>query len=118
MEKDAIYSIIVYDRQENRPQKTVFARERGIIVAVVDTLRSRQFKVTEENGRKEEKEEKGLNPKFYKWYLDLRESNPLPHGGFGLGIERLVRWIANERDITYTVPFPNKPYSPNRSILP
>ena len=63
---------------------------------------------------KKRKEEKGLNPKFYKWYLDLRESNPLPRGGFGLGIERLVRWIANERDITYTVPFPNKPYSPNR----
>ena len=63
MEKGAIYSIIVYDRQENRPQKTVFARERGVIVAVVDTLRSRQFKVTEENGRKEEKRRKRVKSK-------------------------------------------------------
>jgi asparaginyl-tRNA synthetase len=48
----------------------------------------------------------GLNPSAYDWYLDLRKYGSVPHGGFGLGIERLVRWITNAGDIKDTVLFP------------
>lgn len=48
----------------------------------------------------------GLDPEAYEWYLDLRRYGSVPHGGFGLGIERLVRWIANVEDIKDTVLFP------------
>jgi asparaginyl-tRNA synthetase len=48
----------------------------------------------------------GLNPKSYEWYLDLRRYGSVPHGGFGLGIERLVRWMTNAEDIKDTVLFP------------
>lgn len=48
----------------------------------------------------------GLNPAAYDWYLDLRNYGSVPHGGFGLGIERLMRWITNAGDIKDTVPFP------------
>jgi len=48
----------------------------------------------------------GLNPAAYDWYLDLRRYGSVPHGGFGLGIERLIRWIANAEDIKDTVLFP------------
>ena len=48
----------------------------------------------------------GLDPAAYEWYLDLRRYGSVPHGGFGLGIERLVRWIANVDDIKDTVLFP------------
>ncbi|HEX2615307.1 MAG TPA: asparagine--tRNA ligase [Nitrososphaera sp.] len=48
----------------------------------------------------------GLNPAAYDWYLDLRKYGSVPHGGFGLGIERLVRWITNAEDIKDTVLFP------------
>ena len=48
----------------------------------------------------------GLNPAAYDWYLDLRKYGSVPHGGFGLGIERLVRWITNVEDIKDTVLFP------------
>ncbi|HXG06540.1 MAG TPA: asparagine--tRNA ligase [Nitrososphaera sp.] len=48
----------------------------------------------------------GLNPADYEWYLDLRKYGSVPHGGFGLGIERLVRWITNVEDIKDTVLFP------------
>lgn len=48
----------------------------------------------------------GLNPDAYDWYLDLRKYGSVPHGGFGLGIERLVRWITNVEDIKDTVLFP------------
>lgn len=36
IERGAKYSIIVYDAQDNIPQRTIFAREKGVLVAVVD----------------------------------------------------------------------------------
>jgi asparaginyl-tRNA synthetase len=48
----------------------------------------------------------GLEKRNYDWYLDLRRYGSVPHGGFGLGIERLMRWILNSIDIKDTLPFP------------
>jgi asparaginyl-tRNA synthetase len=48
----------------------------------------------------------GLNLAPYDWYLDLRKYGSVPHGGFGLGVERLMRWITNADDIKDTVLFP------------
>jgi len=50
--------------------------------------------------------EVGLNPKEYKWYLDLRKYGTVPHSGFGLGIERTVMWIAGLDHIRDAIPFP------------
>ncbi len=51
-------------------------------------------------------EKQGLNAQHYGWYLDLRRYGSVPHGGFGLGIERLIRWITNVEDIKDTILFP------------
>jgi asparaginyl-tRNA synthetase len=51
-------------------------------------------------------EKEGLNPHAYRWYLELRKYGSVPHGGFGLGIERLMRWIINTEDIKDTALFP------------
>jgi asparaginyl-tRNA synthetase len=50
--------------------------------------------------------EQGLNPETYDWYLDLRKYGSVPHGGFGLGIERTVAWLIGERHIRQVIPFP------------
>ena len=42
----------------------------------------------------------------FEWYLDLRRFGSAPHGGFGLGLERLVRWITGIEHIRETSPFP------------
>jgi asparaginyl-tRNA synthetase len=47
-----------------------------------------------------------MSPEPYEWYLDLRRYGSVPHGGFGLGIERTVAWICGLRHIRETIAFP------------
>ncbi len=55
----------------------------------------------------EEKIEKHNLPKeAFDWYLDLRKYGSVPHGGFGLGIERTVAWICGLDHVRETIPFP------------
>ncbi len=42
----------------------------------------------------------------YNWYLDLRRYGSVQHSGFGLGIERIVRWICKLETIRDAIPFP------------
>lgn len=48
----------------------------------------------------------GLNEKDYDWYLDLRKYGSVPHSGFGLGLERMVRWMTGAEHIRECIPFP------------
>ena len=48
----------------------------------------------------------GLDPIDYGWYLDLRKYGSVEHGGFGMGIERLLRWFIGIDDIKDSVLFP------------
>jgi asparaginyl-tRNA synthetase len=41
----------------------------------------------------------------YQWYLDLRRFGTVPHGGFGLGIERTVSWICGLEHVREAIPF-------------
>lgn len=46
----------------------------------------------------------------FKWYLDLRRYGSVPHGGFGMGIERVVSWICKLDHVRETIPFPRMLY--------
>jgi asparaginyl-tRNA synthetase len=51
-------------------------------------------------------EEQGLKRESYDWYLDLRKYGSVPHGGFGLGVERTIAWITGEPHIRQCIAFP------------
>ncbi len=42
----------------------------------------------------------------YEWYLDLRRYGSVPHAGFGMGVERVVRWLLRLDHIRDAIPFP------------
>ncbi len=50
--------------------------------------------------------EHGLPEEAFQWYLDLRKYGSVPHGGFGMGIERVVAWICGLEHVRETIPFP------------
>jgi asparaginyl-tRNA synthetase len=55
-------------------------------------------------------EEHGLPREAFDWYLDLRRYGSVPHGGFGMGIERVVGWICGLEHVRETIPYPRMLY--------
>lgn len=88
--------------------------ERQGIALTADLLLPDGFGEVSSGGMREENitllksriKKEGLDMDSYSWYLDLRKYGSVPHGGFGIGIERLVRWIINLEDIKECVLFP------------
>jgi asparaginyl-tRNA synthetase len=50
--------------------------------------------------------EHDLPQEAFEWYSDLRRYGTVPHGGFGMGIERLVAWICGLEHVRETILFP------------
>jgi len=53
-------------------------------------------------------EEHQLPQEAFEWYLDLRRFGSVPHSGFGLGLERVVRWVCGLDHMRETIPFPRR----------
>ena len=54
-------------------------------------------------------EERKMDMSNYQWYLDLRRFGTVPHSGFGLGFERLIRYITGMENIRDVIPYPRAP---------
>lgn len=55
-------------------------------------------------------DEHGLSRETFDWYLDLRRYGTVPHGGFGMGVERCVAWICKLEHVRETIPYPRMLY--------
>lgn len=49
---------------------------------------------------------KGVDPKPLEFYLDIRKFGTVPHGGFGLGLDRLCMLFTGMESIKDVVPYP------------
>jgi asparaginyl-tRNA synthetase len=54
--------------------------------------------------------EHNLPQEAFEWYLDLRRYGSVPHGGFGMGIERVVTWICGIDHLREAIPYPRMLY--------
>jgi asparaginyl-tRNA synthetase len=54
--------------------------------------------------------EHDLPQEAFEWYLDLRRYGTVPHGGFGMGIERVVAWVCKLEHVRETIPYPRMLY--------
>lgn len=53
--------------------------------------------------------ERGMDMTNYDWYLDLRRFGTVPHAGFGLGFERLLRYVTGMANLRDVIPYPRAP---------
>lgn len=53
--------------------------------------------------------EAGLDAEGYQWYADLRRYGTVPHCGFGVGFERLVKYVTGMENIRDVIAFPRYP---------
>ena len=56
-------------------------------------------------------EERNIPMKDMWWYMDTRRFGSCPHGGFGLGFERLILFVTGMANIRDVIPFPRTPKS-------
>ncbi|MBU4189902.1 MAG: asparagine--tRNA ligase [Candidatus Thermoplasmatota archaeon] len=61
---------------------------------------------TDYNKLVERMKQQNMSMKDYEWYLDLRKYGSVQHSGFGLGVERIVRWVCKLEHIRDATPFP------------
>ena len=52
---------------------------------------------------------RGMETDKLWWYLDTRRFGTCPHGGFGLGFERLILFVTGMQNIRDVIPFPRTP---------
>jgi asparaginyl-tRNA synthetase len=93
----------------NDDDKTVTAMDLlvpGIGEIVGGSQREERLEVLEASMRRHK-----MDPKDYKWYLDLRRYGTVPHSGFGLGFERMLMFVTGVSNIRDVIPFARTPGS-------
>ena len=63
--------------------------------------REENLEIIKENLKRE-----GEDLKNYEFYFDSRRYGSIPHGGFGVGVDRIVSWICGMRTIRDAIAFP------------
>jgi len=48
----------------------------------------------------------GLDKDAYRWYTELRKFGGAPHGGYGMGFERLISWLGGIENVRECIPMP------------
>eukprot|EP00339_Tiarina_fusa_P001499 CAMPEP_0117039622 /NCGR_PEP_ID=MMETSP0472-20121206/27798_1 /TAXON_ID=693140 ORGANISM="Tiarina fusus, Strain LIS" /NCGR_SAMPLE_ID=MMETSP0472 /ASSEMBLY_ACC=CAM_ASM_000603 /LENGTH=522 /DNA_ID=CAMNT_0004750167 /DNA_START=30 /DNA_END=1598 /DNA_ORIENTATION=- len=53
-----------------------------------------------------EVQKRGMDISPIQWYIDLRKTGSMPHGGWGMGFDRLVMLVCGAQSVRDVVPFP------------
>ena len=90
--------------KENPDGKTVQAMD--VLVPFIGELVGGSMRIDDYEELKAKMEGKGID---IPWYLDIRKYGSVPHGGFGLGFERLIMMITGIYNIKDVIPFARYP---------
>lgn len=97
------------------PFPYVIDQENKNIVRVADLIASNGYgellgvaeKISDIEMLNERLREKGkYKDKRFTWIVDVHELGSVPHAAFGMGLERLIRWLLDIPHVKDTIPFP------------
>ncbi len=110
--------IFVYDYPKDVKAFYMRQNEDGKTVAATDLLVPGIGEIIGGSQREERLDlleqriqELGLSMEEYSWYIDLRRYGTTKHGGFGLGLERMIMYVTGMDNIRDVQPFPRTPGS-------
>ena len=108
--------VMVYNYPKGIKSFYMKLNEDGKTVKAVDVLVPG---IGELNGGSEREEDygkllkairdRGMDESIYDWYLNLRKFGTVPHSGFGMGFERLIRYVTGMENIRDVIPYPRAP---------
>ena len=108
--------VMVYNYPKEIKSFYMKLNEDGMTVKAVDVLVPG---IGELNGGSEREEDygkllkairdRGMDESIYDWYLNLRKFGTVPHSGFGMGFERLIRYVTGMENIRDVIPYPRAP---------
>ncbi len=91
------------ERDAEAPEETLSV---DLLMPGVGEVVGGSMRIPDEETLLEKFAETGLNPETYYWYVDQRRYGAFPHGGFGLGLDRFLCWIADIDHIRDVVMYP------------
>lgn len=103
-----------YDLQESDPRVTKTADliapdGYGELLGVAEKIYDADKLLERMREKNRDKDER------YHWYYELRQFGSIPHSGFGMGVERIIRWLLKLNHVRDAIPFPrlfNRPPYP------
>ncbi|PIV12614.1 MAG: hypothetical protein COS47_01685 [Candidatus Nealsonbacteria bacterium CG03_land_8_20_14_0_80_36_12] len=94
------YMIDASDPSTTKTADLIAPGEFGELLGVAE-------KITDPLELQQRLEEKGKDSDSrYKWYSELRRYGCVPHSGFGMGVERVIRWLLKLSHVRDAIPFP------------
>ncbi|KAI9267102.1 asparaginyl-tRNA synthetase [Helicostylum pulchrum] len=73
----------------------------GIGELVGGSMREERYSILEQKMK-----DAKMDMEEYQWYLDLRKYGSAPHGGYGIGFERLLLWLTGLENVREVIPMP------------
>ena len=90
--------------KENDDNKTVQAMD--LLVPNIGELVGGSMRIDDFKDLKNKMDDKNID---ISWYQDIRKYGSVPHGGFGLGFERLIMLMTSIYNIKDVIPYPRFP---------
>ena len=108
--------VFVTDYPKGQKAFYMYQNDDGETVAATDLLFPKLGEIVGASQREHRLEklqqrikECGLREEDYAWYCDLRRYGSCVHSGFGLGVERMMRYITGVENIRDVVAYPRTP---------
>jgi len=81
------------------PEDPAFTESIDVLMPNVGEITGGSMRIADMTELMEGYAREGIDPSPYYWFSDQRKYGTCEHGGYGLGVERLLAWLTNR----YTV---------------